>query len=234
MPLDDPRTRLLDAAERQLVDSPDGDIATRAVCEAAGVTQPVLYRVFGDKRGLLDALAERGLERYAARKARLEVTDDPVADLRAGWDDHRQFATEQPALYRLMFGPRPWAGTAARDGVLALLVVTLRRCAAAGVLAVPVDTAAALILSANVGLALNAMAQPEAFGDPRHSHALRDAVLGAVLTSAPPAPAEPTLAAAAHRLDAQLGLTPSRALGPEESALLRVWLGRLADVPPTH
>ncbi len=70
------RSALLRAAEEQLVAAPDGDIATRAVCEAVGVTQPVLYRVFGDKRGLLDALADAGLERYAARKAELEVSDD--------------------------------------------------------------------------------------------------------------------------------------------------------------
>ena len=99
--------------------TPDGDVATRAVCEAAGVTQPVLYRLFGDKRGLLDALAETGLQRYAARKAELEASDDPSADLRRGWDDHLAFAREHAALYRLMFAPRPWASSAARDGVTA-------------------------------------------------------------------------------------------------------------------
>lgn len=228
-PSADPRTALLDAAERQLAAAPDGEIATRAVCEEVGVTQPVLYRVFGDKRGLLDALAERGLERYAAQKAALTVTGDPVADLHAGWADHMAFAAGHPALYRLMFAPRPWASGSARAGVLDLLRHALRRAAAAGVLRLDVDTAATVVLSANVGLALNRIAQPEAFGDPTLSEALRDVVFRSVLVDAPPAPEASPLAAAATRLDAQLGLDPAAgALRPEESALLRVWLARLA------
>ncbi|MGR6998998.1 TetR/AcrR family transcriptional regulator [Yinghuangia aomiensis] len=64
------RTAMIEAAEQQLAASSDHDVATRAVCEAVGVTQPVLYRLFGDKRGLLDAVADHGYERYAARKCR--------------------------------------------------------------------------------------------------------------------------------------------------------------------
>lgn len=225
----DPRTALLDAAERQLAAAPDGEIATRAVCEEVGVTQPVLYRVFGDKRGLLDALAERGLERYAAQKAALAVTGDPVAHLHAGWADHMAFAAGHPALYRLMFAPRPWSAPAAREGVLELLRQALRRAAAAGVLRLDVGTAATVILSANVGLALNRIAQPDVFGDPALSDAMRDVVFRSVLVDAPPVPEPGPLAAAATRLDAQLGLDPgAAALRPEESALLRVWLARLA------
>lgn len=63
--------------------SADHDIATRAVCEAVGVGQPMLYRLFGDMRGLLDAVADQGLERYAAQKDAREQTADPVAELRA-------------------------------------------------------------------------------------------------------------------------------------------------------
>lgn len=185
--------------------------------------------MFGDKRGLLDALAERGLERYAAQKAALAVTGDPVADLHAGWADHMAFAAGHPALYRLMFAPRPWASGSARDGVLELLRQALRRAAAAGVLRLDVDTAAAVILSANVGLALNRIARSDVFGDPALSDAMRDVVFRSVLVDAPPAPEASPLAAAATRLDAQLGLDPAAAaLRPEESALLRVWLARLA------
>ena len=48
------------------------------------MTQPVLYRLLGDKRGLLDAVADQGLERYAALKGAQRKTDDPVADLSTG------------------------------------------------------------------------------------------------------------------------------------------------------
>lgn len=227
-PDDDLRAALLAAAEAQLVASLDGDIATRAVCEAAGVTQPVLYRIFGDKRGLLDALADAGLERYAARKAELEVTDDPAEDLRRGWDDHLSFAEEHAALYQLMFAPRPWASSRARDGVIALLRRTLSRCAAAGVLRVEIDVAQAMLLAANVGLALNRMADPVSYAAAGVSDALRDAVMGSVLNDDGSQQGQGDAGAAARRqIRAQLRLDPPSALLPEETALMTLWLNRL-------
>jgi AcrR family transcriptional regulator len=224
---DDLRERMLAAAEEQLIASPDGEIATRAVCEAVGVTQPVLYRIFGDKRGLLDALAEAGLARYTSRKAKLEVTDDPVVDLRAGWDDHMRFAADNPALYRLMFMPRPWTTDLLRDGVMRLLVETLTRCAARGALAADPEAAAKLILSANVGLALNAIAQPQQFAGDELSRAFRDALFSTLLTDPEPVSAADPLRDAAVRLRAQLEITPAEGLAPEEAALLGVWLQKV-------
>jgi AcrR family transcriptional regulator len=223
----DLRSALLAAAEKQLVAAPDGDIATRAVCEAAGVTQPVLYRLFGDKRGLLDALADSGLERYAARKAELEVSTDPAADLRAGWDDHLAFADEHAALYRLMFAPRPWASSRARDGISALLRKTLSRCAAAGLLRVEIDVALAMLLGANVGFALNRMADPGLRDVAGASESLRDAVLSSVLDDEMPERQGDPGAAARRQIREQLRLDPPEALLAEETALLGVWLSRL-------
>ncbi|MUK02228.1 TetR family transcriptional regulator [Vibrio cholerae] len=223
----DLRRALLAAAEKQLVAAPDGDIATRAVCEAVGVTQPVLYRIFGDKRGLLDALADSGLERYAARKAELEVSADPAADLRAGWDDHLAFADEHAALYRLMFAPRPWASSRARDGISALLRKTLSRCAAAGLLRVEIDVALAMLLAANVGLALNRMADPDLRDVAGASESLRDAVMSSVLDDEAPERQGDPGAAARRQIREQLLLDPPEALLAEETALLGVWLSRL-------
>ncbi|MER5876252.1 hypothetical protein ABT119_10050 [Streptomyces sp. NPDC001910] len=53
------RAAMIEAALRQLAGSLDHDVATRAVCEAVGVTQPVLYRLFGDQLGPLDAAPGR-------------------------------------------------------------------------------------------------------------------------------------------------------------------------------
>lgn len=221
------RNALLRAAEEQLIAAPDGDIATRAVCEAVGVTQPVLYRLFGDKRGLLDALADAGLQRYAARKAELEVSDDPSADLRRGWDDHLAFAREHAALYRLMFAPRPWASSSARDGVTALLERTLTRCAAAGVLRVDVGVAATMLLAANVGLALDRMDTQGRDGSDDVADALRNAVLDAVLVGSSSGDQHDVDAASRRQLRARLEAGGSNALLPEESALMRLWLDRL-------
>lgn len=218
---------MLRAAEEQLATSVDHDFATRAVCEAAGVTQPVLYRLFGDKRGLLDALADSGLDRYAALKAAQGETDDPLVDLRAGWDQHMEFAKQHPGLYQLMFVPRPWSHSTARQRVFDLLVATLDRCAAVGAITVEPRVAAQLILSANVGVALNQIAQPALFTDPTLSHRMRNSVFGYLTVEAATFDHDTPLQAAAVRLRAQLGLSDTAPLDPAESALLQSWLHRI-------
>ncbi|GGK77637.1 TetR family transcriptional regulator [Planomonospora parontospora subsp. parontospora] len=222
------RAAMIEAAERQLASSSDHEIATRAVCEAVGVSQPVLYRLFGDKRGLLDAVADHGYERYAALKAAQERTGDPVADLHAGWDGHMAFAQANPALYQLMFTPRPWSHSTARDRVTDLLAAALTRCAAAGALKLEPRTAARLILAANIGTALDHIARPALFADPALSHRMRDAVFSHVLTEPPARQDADPLRAAALRLRAQLQLGGTEALEPVETALLQRWLERIA------
>lgn len=228
------RAAMIEAALRQLASSSDHDVATRAVCEAVGVTQPVLYRLFGDKRGLLDAVADHGYERYAALKAAQEQTGDPVADLLAGWDGHMAFAKEDPALYQLMFTPRPWSHSTARQRVFDLLVAGLVRCAAAGALRIEPRTAAELILSANVGIALNHIATPTLFDDPTLSHLMRDAVFSRVLTRSTGQDEGDPLHSATLRLRAQLELNGTESLEPMETALLLHWLARIAKPGPRH
>ncbi|GAA3625896.1 TetR/AcrR family transcriptional regulator [Nonomuraea rosea] len=223
------RTAMIEAAVRQLAMSANHEIATRTVCEAVGVSQPVLYRLFGDKHGLLDAVADHGYERYAAIKAAQERTHDPVADLHAGWDGHMAFAKENPALYQLMFTPRPWSCSTARDRVMALLVAALTRCAAAGSLMVAPQTAAQLILSANVGTALDHISRPALFDDPALSNRMRDAVFSHVLTETTVQNDADPVHTAALRLHAQLDLVGTEALEPVETALLRRWLERITQ-----
>jgi AcrR family transcriptional regulator len=222
------RAALLDAAEQLLVASEDSDVSTRAVCDRVGVGQPVLYRIFGDKQGLLDALAEVGLERYAARKVELEITVDPVADLRQGWTDHMAFAAENPAVYRLMFSPRPGVALRARDGILELLKAALRRVAAIGALRHDLDESAAMILSANVGLAMNQITQPAVYDSPGVSDTLRDALFDRILIEPSKDHGDTSIAIVARQLAAQLETTPPPELVDEESALLGLWLERLS------
>ncbi|GAA2490730.1 TetR/AcrR family transcriptional regulator [Winogradskya humida] len=245
----DLRAAMIAAAEQQLVVSKDGDIATRAVCEAVGVTQPVLYRLFGDKNGLLDALADDGLRRYAEQKARMPQTGDPVADLRAGWDDHMAFARDNPALYQLMFAPRPRSHAQARGKIMELLEANLLRCSAVGALRIAPPLAAQLILPANVGLALSLIAQPSLFADPGLSHRMRDAVFASVLSSSPSqlssSPSQLSSSSrqeddsqvkddsrvrpVAMQLRSQLAISGTDALEPVETALLDRWLERLTQ-----
>lgn len=222
------RARLLAAAAEQLASSPTNDVATRAVCERVGVSQPVLYRIFGDKQGLLDALVDDGFARYVERKSALRETGDPVGDLCAGWDDHTDFALANPAVYRLMFAPLPGRTSAARQQVFDILVRTLTRCAAVGRLTTDPVVAARTILSANVGVCLNMINQPGLYDDPQLPRRMRDIVFGALVGVGPArADVDPTAGGAA-RLLAQLSIVGTDTLVPEELALLRRWLTRLA------
>ena len=99
------REELLDAADR--IVQRDGPAASmRAMAAEAGITKPVLYRYFGDKNGLLNALADRhtrdlldrlrdALRSGESRRSRTEATID--AYLRA--------IEERPQVYRfLLYG----------------------------------------------------------------------------------------------------------------------------------
>ncbi|MFF6787618.1 AcrR family transcriptional regulator [Streptomyces filamentosus] len=217
-------TRILEAAAELLVDSPAGDISIRAVCEAARVGAPTLYRLFEDKDALLAAVVDHGFERYLASKRAATPSGDPVQDLRDGWDAHVAFALAQPACYKLMYSPalagRPDAAREAHR----MLTAVIERIAAAGRLAVPVERAASMVMAANVGLALSLLYRPDANADPALSDAVRDAVVTAVTT---PETAPGPSASPATTLRTRLGQAPPPGFTPAETTLLREWLGRL-------
>jgi AcrR family transcriptional regulator len=60
-------TRILDACADLLDEVGYDDLSTRAVAQRAGVPIGSVYRFFGNKRQMADALAERNLERFTAR-----------------------------------------------------------------------------------------------------------------------------------------------------------------------
>jgi AcrR family transcriptional regulator len=222
---------MLRAAERLLDASPDRDITTREVCEAAGVGQPVLYRQFGDKNGLLRALVDYGFERYLATKRAATPSENPAEDLKSGWDTHVAFALEHPAVYRLMFSPSFDEVPAAAEEAMELLRAVLRRCAEAGLLASDIELAAQIIMAANIGVALSIVTQPERYADPELSRRVRDAVHRDVLASVAfqaPAPQPDTLKVVANQLAALVAGADDLSLTPAERALLAQWLATLA------
>ncbi len=225
----DIRTKILEAAEQLLDASSDGDVQTRAVCEAAGVGAPVLYRTFGDKNGLLSAVVDYGFDRYLSVKRAAVPSDDPVADLRDGWDSHVAFALAHPSVYRLMYSPGFAQVPAAAGEALELLRLVLVRCAEAGRLLVTPEAAAQAIMAANVGVSLALITQPGAYTDPELSHRVRRAIHAEVLTGEPqPAGGGTPLATTTVRLAALLDRDDGGALTAAELALLRQWLDRLA------
>nr|WP_248296750.1 TetR/AcrR family transcriptional regulator [Streptomyces sp. S1D4-11] len=237
------KARILEVAAELVANSPDGDVSTRAVCEAAGVGAPALYRHFGDKEGLLSAVVDHGYEKYLATKRSRRPGTDPIQDLRDGWDTHIEFALRNPNLYRLMNSPAMRTPPAAALESHRILTADLRRAAEQGKLRLAPELAAQMIMSANVGVSLMLVSRPTTFTDETLSRRIRDAVHAVVFTPEAMGPettsagdegakAEDVLPATATHLAALLRQTPRPDFTPGESTLLGEWLDRLSNTTP--
>lgn len=227
----DHRTRIVEVAAEMLREHGTAAVTTRSVAEGAGVQAPTIYRLFGDKDGLLDAVAEHAMSEFAAAKAdavrAADGTVDPIADLRAGWDMTIDFGLANPDLFVIMNEPsRARRSEATRNGI-ELLARRIRRIAAAGLLAVPERRAVDLVHAAGTGAVLAVLSAPE----DQRDRSLTDAAFSAVLHqitvhgAGPAADPDPvraaavTLRAASDRLDA---------LTAAERTLFTEWLDRIA------
>jgi AcrR family transcriptional regulator len=236
------KNRILEAAADLIAESPDGDTSTRAVSEAAGVSAPSIYHYFGDKDGLLAAAVDFGWERFLESKREVAAAahDDVTDDLRAGWDNHLQFARENPGMYRLLWLPAVSRTSDAAAQAHEMLRMVLELGASRGQLRVSSETATRVVMAAVTGAALSLVSQPELFDDGNFAETLRDAVITAVTVSRPdPATSkrrkrtdsrEPTLASTAATLQSKLNNEPS-VLTDAERLLMRQWLSKLADAP---
>lgn len=223
----DVRTRIVVAAAALMASGGRDAATTRAVAVAAGVQAPTIYRLFGDKRGLLDAVAEHGLATYVGSKATREQHPDPVQELRAGWDMHVEFGLANPGLFAIMAGdPQPRAPSPAAAAGLSILRRRVRNIALAGRLRVSETRAIALLQSVGTGTVLYLLGQPEAYRDPGLSEAAREAVIAAITGEAVDATGTgPSGAAAA--LHASLDRTCVLTEG--ERHLMKELLHRIAD-----
>ncbi len=98
------RARLIEVAAQLLATGGREAVSIRAVAAAAGTQAPTIYRLFGDKAGLLSAVAEHGYVAYLETKPPRKITAEPVQELRTGWDAHIEFGLANPALFTLMYG----------------------------------------------------------------------------------------------------------------------------------
>jgi AcrR family transcriptional regulator len=60
--------RIVLIASRWMDENPDQSLTTRKVCELADVTAPTLYHHFGDKQGLMQAVAKRKMLAFFSGK----------------------------------------------------------------------------------------------------------------------------------------------------------------------
>ncbi|MEU1983982.1 TetR/AcrR family transcriptional regulator [Nocardia sp. NPDC019395] len=225
------RRRVIEAAADLLERAGRDAVTTRAVADAAGLQPPAIYRLFGDKNGLLDAVAQYGFAKFVASK---KVDPDPVdliEDLRAGWDLAVEFGLSNPALYTLMYSEPAGLESAAFRAGLEILHGRVRRLAAAGRLRVDDRIAAGIIHATGRGAVLTWLSLPEADRDPALLTALREAMVTAV-TNEQPAVQGTGPAGAARALRATL--PDQTALTGPEQQLLREWLDRLSQDPLDH
>lgn len=219
------RQRVIEAAIDLLTREGRDAVTTRRVAVAAGLQPPAIYRLFGDKDGLLDAVAEHGFAAFLAAKHVDHDPVDPVEDLRAGWDLAVEFGLANPALYTLMYSEPARAASAAFKAGTQILMGRVRRLAAGGWLRVDEELAAMIIRATAHGAVLTWLSLPEDRRDPALLTILRESMVTAV-TSQRPAVQEPGPAGAARALRA--ALPAQTALSGAERQLLGEWLDRLA------
>ncbi|WP_214317751.1 TetR/AcrR family transcriptional regulator [Nonomuraea sediminis] len=222
----DTRTRVIEAAADLLAREGREAVTTRAVAAAAGVQAPVIYRLFGDKDGLLEAVAAYGYATFLAAK-HVDACGDPVDDLRAGWNLAVEFGLANPELYALMYGePKRGTDSEAFHAGMQILLGRIRRLAAGGWLRVDEKLAAALIHATARGAVLTWLSLPEDQRDPALLTTLRESMVAAV-TREEPVVQDAGLPAAARTL---LALLPEQTtLSSAEERLLSEWLDRLAS-----
>lgn len=231
------RGRLVDVAARLLREDGPAAVTTRAVAAAAGVQAPTIYRLFGDKDGLLDAVAEHAASAFVAAKARAAQAAaddgaDPLEDLRAAFFAQVEFGVANPAVFRLLGDPARVLRSRAAQAGRGVLQARVHRLALAGLLRVAESRCVDLVQSAGTGVIQTLLAAPPEHRDAGLAAAMWDAVLAAALVAPRPA-----AAAAADDASAAV-LVAFRAMAPDlphltgaERALLSQWLERTA--PPT-
>ncbi|WP_328387418.1 TetR/AcrR family transcriptional regulator [Nocardia sp. NBC_00416] len=219
------RQRVIEAAADLLERAGRDAVTTRAVADMAGLQPPAIYRLFGDKDGLLEAVAEYGFAKFVAGKHAVLDPVDPIEDLRAGWDLAVEFGLSNPALYTLMYSEPAGTESAAFRAGLEILRGRIRRLAAGGWLRVDEQLAAGIIHATGRGAVLTWLSFPEANRDPALLTALREAMVTAI-TNERPAIQDTGPAAAARALRANL--PGETTLTSAEQRLLREWLDRLA------
>jgi len=235
------RSRIIETAAGLLAQSADVDVSTRAVCDAAGVTAPTLYHYFGDKDGLLAAVVDFGWAAFLeTKRAVAAVVHDHVGDdVRAGWDNHLEFARENPSFYKLMWSPAVAPNSGAVREAYQMLYDRLELGAGRGQLRMSVEAASRIVLSATTGAALSLISQPDLYGDGTFATQLREAVIAwitvpqdaAAETHQPGRAGELTIASAAATLSSRLAAEDTPLSGPEV-ALMQQWLTTLADAAP--
>ncbi|MBS1848975.1 MAG: TetR/AcrR family transcriptional regulator [Actinobacteria bacterium] len=136
------RESYLDAAIAVItVEGPGASM--EAIAQAAGVSKPILYRHFGDREGLIEALAERFVGELADRLGDILTSrGEPVELLRRSIATYVETIEEDPSLYRFLTSRLPPRGSA-MSTLVDRLAAVIARTLAEGLRSVGLDTSSA-------------------------------------------------------------------------------------------
>ena len=117
----DLRRALIEAALALVTEEQDWAFSLREVARRAGVSHNAPYNHFPEKRDLLGAVAAAGFESLRERmRAAVAGVASPAEALLASGKAYVNAGVENPALYRLMFGPALAATNSSPVGVAKL------------------------------------------------------------------------------------------------------------------
>jgi hypothetical protein len=182
---------------------------------------------------LLDAVVSHGFKEFlSSRRGRAgSDSDDPLEDVRAGWDSHVAFGLEFPSSYVHINGNvRPGVPCGVTEDVRAHLLEALQPAAMQGLLLVSAAEAAARILAACSGVTLTLIQQPPAERDLGLSGRMRESVLASISDASAETPTlhAPSARQALESVAAAIDEAGSPfTIG--ERTLMRELLARLAD-----
>lgn len=119
------------------------NVSMDAMAAEAGITKPILYRYFGDRDGLITAVADCFAEELVARLETVVDSDEPAGDrIRQAIDCYVAFIEEDPALYGFFAHHAAVGGPAVRS-IVDRVAATLARSLGEGLRAAGVDSAPA-------------------------------------------------------------------------------------------
>ena len=224
----DARARIVAAAVRLVAEQGMEATTTRAVAAAALTQTPTIFRLFGDKEGLMDAVAAQTLHDFVAAKGGGGSGPDPAEDLRLGMIAFMEFGLANPDVFAHMYARLGKRSEAAAIGVRALCE-RVHRVALAGRLRTTEERACDLFHATARGTVLVLLEKP-AGERAATMEAASHAALAAILHRPLPA-VERGAAGCAAALRARLGDLPQLTRG--ERFLMEELLDRItaADTP---
>jgi AcrR family transcriptional regulator len=106
------REELLDVADR-VIQRRGVDVSMDEIASEAGITKPVLYRHFGDKDGLYQALTERYVNELEIALRPATRAGEPRDRLAAAIDTYLAYVEREPERYRFLLHASEQPRTAA-------------------------------------------------------------------------------------------------------------------------